>query len=124
MDFHFSYLNLFQINAIYADAIKIQNDTVHHTLSQIWIKCPNVYSKYSDEATSIELDFDENGQRKRPAIPEGEELKNLPSHFYVNRVSGKSQWATPYYSNSYQGVDVDLPSFQKAILQRDIIPKW
>lgn len=109
-----------EIDEIYAHALTLQRDNQMHHLRKIWVKCPTVYPKQLDIAAE---DADTGvPSEQQPPIPEGAaELKKLPSHFWVNRISGNSQWTTPYYANSYQCVDIDIQSFQQVLLLRDSI---
>jgi hypothetical protein len=86
------------------------------------VKCPTVYPNQSDVTSPDEANAE--AMAEQPPIPEGADLKKLPSHFWVNRISGNSQWTIPYYSNSFQCVDIDIQSFQQVLLLRDIIETW
>ena len=111
-----------QVDEIYAHALTLQRDNQMNHLRKIWVKCPTVYPKQLDIPAD---DADTGVPSEQPPIPEGAaELKKLPSHFWVNRISGNSQWTTPYYANSYQCVDIDIQSFHQVLLLRDSIENW
>jgi hypothetical protein len=52
------------------------------------------------------------------------DLSKLPEFFYVNTLTGSSQWAIPYYANSFPAVDVEASAFEKCVMDRDIVEKW
>lgn len=96
---------------MYDETCAIQNDLTRRKLQEIWERYPTRYDNKSNQ----------------PPAGENEDvidLSKLPKYFYVNKLTGSSQWSIPYYANSFSAVDVEATAFEKCIFNRDIIEKW
>ena len=97
---------------MYNEACIIQNASTRSKLEDLWVRYPTRYV---------------NNKGMQPPGAEGDDdvdVSKLPKCFYVNTMTGSSQWTVPYYANSFPAVDVEATSFEKCIMNRDILERW
>lgn len=90
---------------MYDEACAIQNEMTLFKLQSIWQRFPTNYRNGSDEEKALDL-------------------SKFPPHYYVNKITGASQWSIPYYKNSFPAVDIEVSAFEQCILKRDLVEKW
>lgn len=93
-----------EVAEMYNEACIIQNDMSIAKLEQIWERHPTRYPDISASDATVDD-------------------SKLPRHFYVNKITATSQWAIPYFTNSFPAVDIEQASFERCIMNRDILEK-